>query len=154
MPELLLLTLVGSGFHFCRMINSKHHCLTLGLLTCTAQLVVLLSPAGRFLQLWAGVCSDSRHWSAAHAQKHSCPHQHLTNSKLVPQNWQHKETAQGGLDGKYLLTVNLDCDSVNSAARLNTVDSESWRQIFGGIHFFYPPMLFPKSKYLGESWEN
>lgn len=46
--------------------------------------------------------------------------------KLAPQNWQHKETIQGGLDGKYLQTVKLDCNSINSTAELNIVDSESW----------------------------
>lgn len=45
--------------------------------------------------------------------------------KLAPQNWQHKETIQDGLDGKYLQTVKLNCNSINSTAGLNTLDSES-----------------------------
>ena len=89
--------------------------------------------------------------------------------KSAPQNWQHKETIQAGLDCKYLQTVKLNCNNINSASGLNTIDSESWshevvslsvwkgcsflnRHISAWTYFFTSPPS--KSKYLKESSEN
>lgn len=133
--EILLLTSVGSGFHPWSMIDDKHYYLTLWSYWTPRHNWSSRLPHQEGFWSSRQVGTETAGTGVQHMPRNVAVYISISLSvELAPQNWQHKETIQGGLNGKHLQTVKLDCNSIKSTAGLNIVDSESWSHEVDLLH--------------------